>query len=134
MGWSMQGYKEESPVNALPPVVVALALVLVVIELAFQAGTRGFIGGADAVGWRLEAVRRFAFSGPVLDWMIQTGRWPVEELRRFVTYPFIHVSFTHLLMVVVFLLALGKYVGEVFGPVAVLVIFFGSAVVAGGMP
>lgn len=121
--------QDELPFNPLPPVVVALALLILGIELVFQAGSRGLLGGAEGVGWRLGAMRTYAFSGPVLDWMIETGRFPLEHMKRFVTYPFIHVSFTHTLMVLVFLLALGKMVGEIFGTIAVLLIFFLSAIV-----
>jgi membrane associated rhomboid family serine protease len=119
----------ESPFNALPPVVVALALPIVAVELLLGAGARGLIGGPAAVGWRLHALRDYAFFGPVLEAMIETGRWPLSEVSRFVTYPFVHYGFTHMLMVIVFLLALGKMVGEVFSPVAVLIIFFVSAIV-----
>lgn len=119
----------ESPFNALPPVVVALALPIVAIELWFGAGARGFVGGPEAVGWRLDAIRQYGFFGPVLEFMIDANRWPPSEIVRFITYPFIHGGFTHMLMVVVFLLALGKMVGEVFSPLAVLVVFFASAFV-----
>ncbi len=125
----MKSSHEESPFNALPPIVVALAVLIFGIELVFQAGARGFVGGPEAVGWRLEAIQTYAFSGVIFDWMIETGRWPLEHLMRFVTYPFVHNSFTHVLMVIVFLLALGKMVGEVFGTLAVLVVFFMSAIV-----
>ena len=120
---------DESPVNPLPPIVVALALIIFGVELLFQLGHRGILGGAEGVGWRLNAQRDYGFFGQVFAWMRQTGNWPVEHLMRFVTYPFVHVAFTHMLMVIVFLLALGKMVGEVFGTYAVLIIFFGSAVV-----
>ncbi len=120
---------DQSPINPLPAVVVVLALLIFGIELVMQAGARGFVGGAEGVGWRLAAMREYGFSAPVLDWMIETGRWPLEHLKRFVTYPFIHVNFTHALMVLVFLLALGKMVGEVFGSIAVLVVFFLSAAI-----
>ena len=120
---------DQSPINPLPAVVVVLALLIFGIELVMQAGARGFVGGAEGVGWRLAAMREYGFSAPVLDWMIETGRWPLEHLKRFVTYPFIHVNFTHTLMVLVFLLALGKMVGEVFGSIAVLVVFFLSAAI-----
>jgi membrane associated rhomboid family serine protease len=126
----MADYREESPLNPLPPVVVALALLLFGIELVFNLGQRGLIGGPEAVGWRLDAMREYAFSAAIFDWMMETGRWPIEHLKRFVTYPFIHWSFMHMLMVNVFLLALGKMVGEVFGTLAVLVIFFGSSIIA----
>ncbi len=119
----------ESPFNALPPVVVALALPIVAIELWLNAGARGFIGGPEAVGWRLDAIRDYAFFGPVLELMIEANRWPPTEVMRFVSYPFVHGSFTHMLMALVFLLALGKMVGEVFSAVGVLVVFFSSAIV-----
>jgi len=120
----------ESPFNALPPVVVALALPILAVELVLGAGARGFVGGSGAVGWRLDALRDYAFFGPMLEAMIETGRWPLSEVSRIVTYPFVHYGFTHMLMVMVFLLALGKMVGEVFSAAAVLVIFFASAIVA----
>ncbi len=118
----------ESPVNPLPPVVVALFLVMAGVELAFVLGSRGLIGGPGAVGWRIEAIERYAFSGQILDWMLATGQYPPEHLMRFVTYPFIHASFTHAMVGAVMLLALGKMVGEVFGAIATLAIFVLSSI------
>lgn len=117
------------PLNPLPPVVWLLALPIIAMELVLGAGARGLIGGPEAVGWRLAAFQEFAFSGQVFDWMLANGRFPARQMARFVTYPFIHGTFTHALFVLVFLLALGKMVGEVFRAWAVLVIFFGSAIV-----
>lgn len=114
--------------NALPPAVVALALAIFGVEVLLSAGTRGYVGGADAVGWRLEAIREFGFFGQVLDFVIQRSDWFSGELLRLVTYPFVHLGFTHALFVIVFLLALGKLVGEVFGNLAVLTVFFASAI------
>jgi membrane associated rhomboid family serine protease len=119
-----------SAVNPLPPVVAALFLLVMGIEIAFYLGARGMVGGPGAVGWRLAAIQSYAFSGEIFDWMWQNGRWPVEHLIRFVTYPFIHASFTHALFVGVFLLAMGKMVGEVFGSLAMLAVFVLSG--AGG--
>ena len=120
----------EPPVNPLPPVVVALFLVIVGIEAALTLGARGIVGGPGAVGWRLETLERFAFSSEIFAWMIETGRWPLEHVFRFVSYAFVHASFTHALFAGVMLLALGKMVGEALGSFAVIVIFFVSA--AGG--
>ena len=50
---------------------------------------------------------------------------------RFVTYGFVHVSPTHALFVGVFILALGKFVAEVFRPWAILAVFFAAEIVAG---
>lgn len=114
--------------NTLPPVVVALALAIFGVELLIAAGARGYVGGSEAVGWRLEAIREFAFFGQVVDFIVERQAWTSPELRRFVTYPFIHLGFTHMIFVIVFLLALGKLVGEVFGNLAVLAVFFTSSI------
>ncbi len=101
-------------VNPLPPVVVALVLFIMGIELAFTLGTRGFVGEPAAVGWRLEAIQAYSFSPDIFHWMIENGRWPLEHVIRFVTYPFVSGSFTQAVFVCVFVLAMGKMVGEVF--------------------
>ena len=119
---------EENPFNPLPPVVVALCLLIGGVEIALSLGARGMVGGPGAVGWRMMLLERYAFSGPVLDWMMETGRWPLEHLMRFVTYPFIHANFTHARFAMVMLLALGKIIGETLGTVAFLAIFFLSGV------
>lgn len=110
--------------NSLPPAVAALALAILGVELLISAGARGYVGGPEAVGWRLEAIREFAFFSQMVQFVIERQDWFSPEWLRFVTYPFIHLGFTHAVFVIVFLLALGKLVGEVFGNVAVLVVFF----------
>jgi membrane associated rhomboid family serine protease len=125
----MSSSHNESPFNSIPPVVLVLAGVIFAIEAAFQLGARGIVGGPAAVGWRLAAIGDYAFFGQVFDQMLARGLWPWEHVLRFVSYPFVHASFTHVLFVIVFLLALGKMVGEIFAAWAVLAVFFGSAVV-----
>ncbi|WGW05366.1 rhomboid family intramembrane serine protease [Tropicibacter oceani] len=124
----MSNPHNESPVNPLPPVVVALSLVLIGIELAFGMGARGLIGGPAAVGWRAEYVQKFAFSDRVFEWMRDTGEWPLEQLLRFASYPFLHWSFTQALFAAVILLAMGKIVAEVMGSVRMLILFFASSI------
>lgn len=114
-------------VNPLPPVVAALFLFVMGIEIVFFLGARGLIGGPEAVGWRLSAMQRYAFSDPVFDWMWQNGVWPGEHVIRFLSYAFVHGGFTHALFVGVFILAMGKMVAESFGAVRMLVIFVASA-------
>ncbi|MDD9921466.1 MAG: rhomboid family intramembrane serine protease [Boseongicola sp.] len=115
-------------VNPLPGVVVGLAVAIFAVELIMLAGERQIVGGADSIGWRTEAIREYAFFAPVVDFLIERGQWVSSEWRRFVTYPFIHLSFTHTLFVIVFLLALGKLVGELMGSIAVVATFFVSAI------
>lgn len=116
------------PVNPLPPVVLLLAAAMVLPELAFQAGAHGLAGGAEAVGWRIEALNRFAFSPQLVERMWAAGQWPPGQLLRFVSYPFVFMGFSQMIFACVFLLALGKMVAEVFHPLAFLAVFFGSAV------
>ena len=117
-----------SPVNPLPPVVVALFLMVMGIEAIFSLASRGLIGGAGGIGWRLEALQTYAFSGPIFDWMWNNNQWPTEHLIRFVSYMFVHGSFMHALFVCVMLLALGKMVGEVFTGFATLAVFIVSGI------
>lgn len=114
--------------NRLPPAVVALALAIFSVEVLLTMGARGYIGGAGAIGWRLEAIQEFAFFPALIPWLVETGNWTDPEVKRFVTHPFVHLGFTHAAFVIVFLLALGKLVGEVFGNVAVLILFFSCGI------
>lgn len=125
----MSSPETEAPVNPLPPVVIALFLVIIGIEAVFSLGARGLIGGPEAVGWRLSNIQSYAFSAQIFDWMLTNNQWPVEHLIRFVSYPFIHFSVTHALFAGVILLAMGKMVGEVLGAIPVLIIFFGASIV-----
>ena len=118
-----------SPFNALPPAVTALAAVVFGVEVMFLLAERGLMGGAQGVGWRLAALTDYGFLPPVLDWMLANNRYPPEQLVRFVSYPLLHVSFTHAMFALVFVLALGKMVAEAFSQTAFLAIFWLSAIV-----
>ncbi|MEM6891424.1 MAG: rhomboid family intramembrane serine protease [Pseudomonadota bacterium] len=122
----MSDHREDPPVNPLPPVVWLLFFAVVAPELVFFAGEQGLVGGPAAVGWRLTAIEAFGFSAELFDWMVETGRWMPEHLVRFVTYPFVQGSFSGTLFAAVFVLALGKLVGETLGHSAVLLLFVGG--------
>lgn len=115
-------------VNPLPKSVIALAVVIMGVELMFDLSDRGMIGGAGGIGLRSAAIRDYAFFGEALKWMLANGRFPPDLLMRFLTYPLLHLSFTHAMFVCVFVLAMGKMVGEALGNLAVLVIFFGASI------
>ena len=115
------------PVNPLPPVVVALFLVVVGVEAAFSLAENGFIGGPGGIGWRSTAVQDYGFNRDLMQWMLANGTWPREHLSRFLSFAFVHGTFTHALFAGVMLLALGKFVGAVSAQWAVLVLFVTSA-------
>lgn len=125
----MSEFRNESPFNAIPPVVAALALLIIGLELVFYLGSLGLVGGPQAIGWRLSAVQSYSFSPDILAWMWDSGVWPAEHLVRNFTYLFLHGNFTHALFGAVIVLALGKMVGEVFHPLAVLAVFLISGCV-----
>lgn len=125
----MQTDHNAPPLNPLPPVVWLLSLPIVAIELLFSAGRYGLIGGPGAIGWRTGAIEDFGFYNVLFDRLVATGDVSGNTLLRFVSYAFVNLSFTQTLFVVVFILALGKMVGEVFSAAAVLLIFFASAII-----
>jgi membrane associated rhomboid family serine protease len=117
------------PLNPLPLVVWVLALPIIGIELVLGLAGAGLVGGAEGIGWRLQLVERLAFSPDLMRYFLATGQYPLDGLHRLVSYPFVHGNLTHVVFVVVILLALGKMVGEVFRWWAVLLVFFASAIV-----
>ncbi|WP_372839820.1 rhomboid family intramembrane serine protease [Phaeovulum sp.] len=118
-----------APLNPLPFAVWLLALPIIAFEAAFALGQAGIAGGNAALGWRQMAFQQFAFVPDYLRLMWEAQSFPLVDTARIVTYPFVHGSFTHAAMVLVFILALGKMVGEIFRPLALLAVFFGAAVV-----
>lgn len=118
----------QSPLNALPPVVAALALVIGGAEIVLMLAERGLLGGRMGVGWRVAAIERYAVFDAVAEAMWERGGLPGEHLLRFLAYPFVHGGFVHAAFAVAILLALGKMVGEVFAPLATAAVFFVPAV------
>ena len=115
------------PLNPLPPVVWALALPLIAMELALTLAERGLVGGPQAIGWRLQAVERFAMFPKLLRQNVEVSSYPVADLMRLVSYPLVHGNFTHALFAGVILLALGKMVAEIFRWWGVLIVVFGAS-------
>ena len=125
----MQDNLNAPPLNPLPPIVWLLALPMIAMEVVVSLGAGGVVGGPKAIGWRSEAIQRFAFSPDYMRQMFEQHLYPLDGMVRLLTYPFVHGSLTHALFVVVMLLALGKMVGEVFRWWGVLAVFFGAAIV-----
>ncbi len=117
------------PFNPIPPVVWVFVLAITGIELLFQAGASGFVGGPSAIGWRNEAITGFAFYDTAFSWMIANGHYPFELVQRFFTYTFVHANFNQALFAAVMLLAIGKMVAEVFSPLAFVMIYAVSSIV-----
>ncbi|WP_299683955.1 rhomboid family intramembrane serine protease [uncultured Tateyamaria sp.] len=119
----MRNTTDPSPFNALPPAVWFLFAAIALPELAFSMGEAGLVGGPQAIGWRLEALNTYAFSGQAFDFMIGNGVILWEHMLRLVTYPFVSGTFTSTLIGGVIVLAMGKLVGEALGGWAVWLLF-----------
>lgn len=117
---------QPAAVNPMPPVIVALFLFIMGVEAIFAFGTYGF-AGASGIGWRVEAWQKYAFFGEEFDWMRESGIWPVEHVMRLFSFSFVHPAPMSAVLAGVMLLALGKFVGEVFSAVATLMVFVVSA-------
>lgn len=117
----------EPAVNPIPPVVIVLCLIVVLVELVLSAAAAGMIGGPQGIGWRINAMQDYGFSPVVLDRVISVGDYSMNVMKRFVTYGFVHASFTQSLFAAALLLALGKFVGDVFSAGAVLLVVFGTS-------
>ncbi len=124
----MSNTEPQRPINPLPPVVVALFIIIMGVEAIFSLGARGIIGGPGAIGWRNMAIQDYGFNSQIMSWMLNNDQYPIVHLRRLVTYIFVHGSFTHALFAGVMLLSLGKFVGEVFSQWATFCLFILSAI------
>jgi membrane associated rhomboid family serine protease len=118
-----------APINPLPPVVWLLVLPMIAVELALSLGELGVIGGAQAVGWRVAAMEGFGFFPDYWRQQAQAGAFDFELLRRFISFSFVHQAPVSAVFGVVLLLAVGKFVGEVFAGWAVALVFLASAAV-----
>jgi len=121
-------HRGDAPFNPMPPVITAIALGLFGAEALLSLAVQGFLGGQEGVGWRTWVIRNYALKGDMQTWMLQSGRFPADFLKRYLTYPIVHGSFVHMAFAVVILLALGKSVGGIFSAWAVFAIFLLSSV------
>lgn len=119
---------QQRVVNPLPPAALGLAAVLFGLEVMFSLAEQGLLGGPGGIGWRAHAVQTYGFYGQALDWMLVNRQFPPDLLVRFVTYPLLSLSFSQAMFAAVFVLAMGKMVGEALGNIAVLVLFFGASI------
>jgi len=120
---------DASPFNPLPPVVMALAGLVLLLEGAFQAGESGLFGGGAGDIWRGSAIQNFGFWTAYFDYLTQSGDWRLDGLYRFVTYAFVHQNFTHAIFATVMILALGNYTSKIFSGWALLVVFILASIV-----
>lgn len=119
----------ELPVNPIPPVIVLLFLAIAGVEGALSLADAGVLGGPTGVGWRVTAIGDWGFAPAVWEQVTARGDRSADMLARFVTYAFVHGSFTQALFGAAMVLALGKFVGEAFHWAATLAVFVAATVI-----
>ncbi|ROU01299.1 rhomboid family intramembrane serine protease [Histidinibacterium lentulum] len=105
---------------------------MVAAEAVLGLAQSGFLGGPQGIGWRLEAVERFAFAPRVVELVFERGVLAPEVLMRFVSYIFVHGSLGHAAFGIVILLAMGKFAGEVLDGLGLTVVV-GMSTVTGAL-
>lgn len=104
-----------SPLNPLPWAVWLLLLPILGVELVLLAAAQGWIGGPSGLGWRIAAIQRWAFSGEIQAWMLETRRAPPRHLLRYVAYPLVQPGPLAALFTLAMVAGLGKAVAEGLG-------------------
>ena len=104
--------------------VVAIAAIVGGLELLFLAGEQGWLGGAADIASRRYAIIDYAFWAQNFKAMLAAGNLDSGVLVTLVSYPLIHLSFTHALFSVAFILAVGNSISRILGPAGLLLNFF----------
>lgn len=114
--------QQQTPVvNTLPPVIVAVFVVCAVVEAAVSLGATNIIGGPGSIGWRAEAIAMARFT-PQVQALVLRGYLEPELLLRYISYPFVHGTFTHMAFAMALWLALGNFVGDLFRPLPMAIL------------
>ncbi|MEM9348845.1 MAG: rhomboid family intramembrane serine protease [Pseudomonadota bacterium] len=127
----MSDYEPEqgpAAVNPIPPPILALVATIIGIELYFWLGERGVLGGQLGITFRANAFEDYAFINRLWAFMAETGAWSFDGLQRLITYAFINFGFLQAVFSCVFILAFGKFVGDVIGGARALAIFLVSSI------
>lgn len=118
------------PIGSDAPVPLALWLLvgsMGLIELGLAAADAGWIGTTD---WRAITYVLGAFWVPLFDGTAQP-LFGSQRYTMFVSHAFLHGGMLHLVMNGVILLALGKFISEQIGSVAMIGLFVACAIGGG---
>ncbi|MDT2018827.1 MAG: rhomboid family intramembrane serine protease, partial [Planktomarina sp.] len=114
-------------INHLPAPVIVLVLILTLGEFYITGAEARFWGSSES---RIALIRQVAFLPEIFQRSLLAGIWVPELFLRLITYPFVHGSLLQAVFAGVLTLALGKFLAEVLGSFAVILIFFGSSMFA----
>ncbi len=112
-----------SPINRIPPVILAIFLLVTGLEILFQLTQRDMIGRPELLGLRVDLIQKYGFVDTLFEYMRVNHVYDWETLHRFVTFPFMHFSGQHAIMAGLMFLAIGKGVADYFHPLSVVALF-----------
>ena len=124
----MSEQQNQPILNEMPSVIMALFLLVVGIEGFIVLGEQGMLGNRYGLGMRYGLINQFGLFPAALNTQIETGVFSWFELKRYISFTFIHGSSVGTAISCALLLAMGKFVGSVFSNVATLIVFIGSAI------
>jgi hypothetical protein len=127
-GLRMSEQQNQPILNEMPSVIMALFLLVVGIEGFIVLGEQGMLGNRYGLGMRYGLINQFGLFPAALNTQIETGVFSWFELKRYISFTFIHGSSVGTAISCALLLAMGKFVGSVFSNVATLIVFIGSAI------
>ncbi|QQA45028.1 rhomboid family intramembrane serine protease [Pelagovum pacificum] len=98
------------------------------VEVVLSLSGQALIGGREGIGWRIAAWEDYGFSPAFMPFLFAPGVDQFDVLKRFVTYAFIHASFTDAAFAIVITLAIGKFVGEVMRDSAMAILYIACTI------
>ena len=94
--------------NPMPPVVLALFGLIAGTEFLLLIAENAIGSEIYDGGWRHEAIETYGVNTAILGWMIESNKYPLEHLARFVSFSFLHSSMINTAIACALFLAIGK--------------------------
>ena len=117
-------------VNPIPTAILVIFFGITLVEAFLFFNVGGLIGKTGVAAERLLLIQNYGVPPKLANWMLGTGNPSIDNVFRFVAYPFVNLSSLSVVFASVLLLALGKMVGEVFSTLSVVSIWTLSTILA----
>ena len=126
----MSEYNKPPVVNPIPTAILVIFFGIILVEAFLFFNVGGLIGKTGVAAERLLLIQNYGVPPKLANWMLGTGNPSIDNVFRFVAYPFVNLSSLSVVFASVLLLALGKMVGEVFSTLSVVSIWTLSTTLA----
>ena len=127
---NLSEYNKPPVVNPIPTAILVIFFGITLVEAFLFFDLGGLIGKTGGAAERLLLIQNYGVPPKLANWMLGTGNLSIDNVFRFVAYPFVNLSSLSVVFASVLLLALGKMVGEVFSTLSVVLIWILSTILA----